>query len=292
MRRRRGFGVVGVLPSTFGGAALAACRLGRRTVNWLPRSLPSLLASTYLRELRERAHERQPDAKALGRGLPGKQSKRACSRSADTHPGVTHADLDLIISCSGGHPDLATFRSVLGGIVQEVGQELGQSDGVAAQPHRRTWQLHGQRLTAPLKLRLRSLRGGRHHRVNLHGAALKLQGAPLDPREVEEIIGYSPEVSRLPRHHVQGRGMSGLVDPLQDVGGVANGRQWIPKLVADHGQELVFPLIRLLGGLESVPQLPAGRGELGEPPHDPLVFPAKLPLLVWLTIHTVPTGRP
>ncbi len=105
------------------------------------------------------------------------------------------------------------------------------------------------------------------------------QHAPADPGELEESVGHSGEVLGLSSHHVDRGDVPCRIDLLQDMGRMADGGQRISQLVADHGHELVLAAVRLLRGLESVPELPSRRGELGERPDDPLVLPVELPLI-------------
>ena len=92
-------------------------------------------------------------------------------------------------------------------------------------------------------------------------------------------MGHSREVLRLPSNHLDRGGVPCRVDLLQDMGRIADGGQRISQLVADHGHELVLAVVRLLRGLEGVPELPSRRRELGERPDDPLILPVELPLV-------------
>ena len=192
-------------------------------------------------------------------------------------PGIPDRDLDPARGRPRAHPDPAALRRVLGRVVQEVRQHLGQPDGVAGEPHRRPRQLHAQRLPAARDLRLRGLDGGGHHGLELDGLGLEHQLVPADPGEVEQIVSNPREVLGLPRYHLHGGGVSRGVHFLQEMGRVADRGQRVAQLVANHGHEFVLTVIRFLGGLEGVPELPPRRRELRERPDNPLVLPVELP---------------
>ena len=92
-----------------------------------------------------------------------------------------------------------------------------------------------------------------HHR---DGLALQGDLALADPRDVEEIVNQPSHVDHLSLDHLKiGRPGTNFTDRglLHQLQGVANRREWIAQLMRQHGEEFIFPAVRLLecvlGGL-------------------------------------------
>ena len=216
-------------------------------------------------------HQREPDAEpavgavegAVDLGEEVEDVAQHLRRNAD--PVVAHRDHRLVLLGMELEPDAPAFRGVLGGVVEEVADHLGQAGGVALHLERARRQRHHQLLAARVDQRPRGLDRARDHRGEVDRLALQRDLAARDARDVEQVVDQPRQLVDLALDDVaRARALlvGQLLEPHQ-LHRVADRRQRVAQLVRQHGQELVLAAVGLAELLLALAQA-RGRGlELG-----------------------------
>ena len=124
--------------------------------------------------------QRQPDAEAALRPLYrrshlGEQPEDVRQMfGGDADAGVSHRDHCLAAPPLGGQPDVTGLLGVLGGVVQQVGEDLGQPDRVGAHHYRLGRQRHGQFVGRCFDERAGRFDGGVQYVGQIHSLRAKL----------------------------------------------------------------------------------------------------------------------
>ena len=84
--------------------------------------------------------------------------------------------------------DVAAGLGVLRGVVQEIGHDLRQPHGVAAQAHRAAGQRHGQVMAERIDQRHGGVHRPGDHAGQVHGLELQPDLPQGDARDVEEVV--------------------------------------------------------------------------------------------------------
>ncbi len=201
----------------------------------------------------EPAHERQADAKTSRRPIEAaigvreqiEHLRQRLRRDARTI--VRNAEHGLVTLAFGAELDAATLGRELRGIVQDIRDDLRQTREITHDLEVVVDRRNRQRVPTLRDERLAGLEGVEHDGAELQTLPLKLDQAASDPRHVHEIVHEAAEVRDLAADdagRLFDRGTWG-VGAAYELGGRANGRQWIAKLVRQDRQELVLPPVGL-----------------------------------------------
>ena len=148
----------------------------------------------------------------------------------------------------GGEPDVARLVVVLGRVVQQVGNHLGDADRVRLQPDRLRGQRHGQLVPLRLDERPGRLDAAVDRVGQLQPLLAKLDLPPHDPRHVQQVVDQPDQVLHLLLHHVPGpRGRLAVAAlHAQQVQAAADRGQRVAQLVGEHGEEFVLAAVGVL----------------------------------------------
>ncbi len=144
---------------------------------------------------------------------------------ADTR--IFYADIDAVPVDLGLKADFAAFGAVLGGIVQQVGKDLGQPGEVGVQPDRVLRQIDVQLVAELVDMRLGDLNRATQDLAQVDRVGLQLDIAAGDARHVHQVVDQADHLLDLAVHHLQ-RFVAHLGRQLvrtQDGHGIGNRRQ-------------------------------------------------------------------
>ena len=146
---------------------------------------------------------------------------------------------------SGEEIDPAAFRGVLGGIIQKVGQNLGQPRGVDFEHDSDAPEAKSRARACNHRAEAARLHGQLDDAVELDRLFLEHDRSTGDPGNIEEVVDDPGHVLDLLGDDVDRPTQIGAVRPFDahDLNGVADGRQRVPQLVGEHGEEMVLALI-------------------------------------------------
>ncbi len=181
-------------------------------------------------------------------------------------PFVLDTDPDPGTGPLGREPHRGFGIAVLGGVGQEVGEDLRQPRrvGVDRQAARRDGHL--EHLTAAFEHRTRQLDRACRHLADLDQFTAQLDLAAGHARHVQQVVDETLEGGHLPLDHVLLARR--LVLEAHQLQCRQDRRQRIAQLVAEHGQELVLRLHRLFGARVRHLQLAGLTFELAQGPLD------------------------
>ena len=150
----------------------------------------------------------------------------------------------------GTQPDAAAFLGVLGGVVEQVGEHLGQPHRVGLEVDRLRRQGDGELVAAGLDDRTAGFQGGLHHGGQLDPLLAEFQLVAGDARHVEQVFEQPGHELHLAVDHVPGplQLRVGRALGLEDLHGVADRGQRVAQLVGQRGQELVLLAVGVLQG--------------------------------------------
>ena len=169
------------------------------------------------------------------------------------------ADTDhrfVVLTRSAHHHDTLR-RRVLGGIENEVGDDLLDAHGIGVEDQRLFRYGDGQRVLARI-----DEGAGRIQRIgdgcrDIDGLLAKLDGSSRDARDFEQVVEQSRQkthlaidgLARLVDHRVPGIGAT------DDLHGDLDRRERVAQLVREHGEKLVLGLVRRGEVQERLPML-------------------------------------
>ena len=177
----------------------------------------------------EVAHDRQPDAEPAARPVERRVALREevedegqeIGRDAD--PRVPDPDRDAVALALRRQPDGATPRRVLGGVAQQIADDLRQTRRIGVEAHRVAGQRDRERMAARVDARadhLDRLLDDRGQQDQL----LAERDLPLgNARHVEQVVDEPREVPHLPLGHLDDLGAVGAL-ALEEMNGRAERR--------------------------------------------------------------------
>ena len=177
-------------------------------------------------QLREALDQREPDSEAaagpLGRPLYLVEEVEDTEQSLGRHPdpGVAHLEHELVGLPGHDQIDPAAGIGVLGGVGQEVGQDLLKPGRVGHQGYRLIRQGNGELMPAGLDQLPDILDGAGHDLGRVHRLPAERDGAARESGRIEQILDQSRHVADLPVDHVAGLREHRLIDGVgaQQVG--------------------------------------------------------------------------
>jgi hypothetical protein len=155
-------------------------------------------------QLHQRPHQRQADADPrlpahTGGSLHEEVEDAVQSVARDSDPVVGEADHRFAGIGGQRHPDLPARIGVLGGIVEEVREDLRQAHPVRLDPVLLVRQGHLQRLLARLDQRPRGFHAIGQRAPHRQPFPPQLDTAAADARDVQEVFDQPGELADLPR---------------------------------------------------------------------------------------------
>ena len=202
--------------------------------------------------LDELLDERQADPEpALGAGqraVPlGEEVEDAgqqLGRDADAR--VPDLDDDVRPLAAGRERDAAPGVGVLGGVGQEVDEDLLEPDRVGLEPQGPRGERDGQLVLPLLDERADGLDGTADDRREVERLLAELDLAPRDAGDVQQVVDQPGQVPDLPLDDLLGPFELLLrLQLAEELDGVADRRQRVPQLVGEHRQELVLAAVGL-----------------------------------------------
>ena len=204
---------------------------------------------------------------------------------------VAHTDPHLLSLAFGEHPDATVVLAELGGVVQEIGEYLYQSDPIAFDEQRLRREINAETLIAMSNPDLAHLQGRFDDLAEVDLLLVQLNVAAAHARDVEQVLDQTRQVRELAVHHRERTvGGNRIIAPFHEqVDAGAQGRQRIAQLVGQGRQELVLAAIGLPQLLLSSAALGHVDSDTGEGRGDPLIIvlgpppgenPAHLPVRV------------
>ncbi len=207
--------------------------------------------------LDQAAHQRQADPQApLGAaqgpvdlGEHVEHPRQHVGGNADA--GVSHRDHHFTrgLTSPARHldtaPDLSARIGILGGVVEQVGDHLGQAHGVGVEDQRRGRQGNGELVAAGLNERLAGFDGAADDRGQLDRRLAEFDLAAGDARDFQQVIDQADHVIHLPFHHLMHAldGTAFGVGQPEEMEAIADQGEQIAQLMGQHRQEFVFAAV-------------------------------------------------
>ncbi len=166
----------------------------------------------------------------------------------DPDAGVPYGqDGFVALSCQGDR-NSASRLGVLGGVIQQIRDDLLQAGRVSLEPHGVGTHSRFELMSAGLHQRPTCLDGLRDDLVEVHRLLAKLDPPAGDPREVEEIFHEAGHMLDLSAGDVQRLGGQIRRDGRRadDLQRMRQRGQGIAELVTEHREELILAAIVLL----------------------------------------------
>jgi hypothetical protein len=174
--------------------------------------------------------------------------------------------------------DVSSVGCVLGGVDQEVLQDLGNARQVGIDVHRLLGQLDLERVPPGLDQGPCRFGAARHDFTRAQHLPAQLDLSRRQPPDIEQVVDQTGHLGELPVDDVATVAQGGTLERLQlhDRDRVANRRQRVAQLVREHRQELAHTAARTLqlfqaAAVRHVPrdlcesdQLPAGAVHRGD----------------------------
>ena len=190
------------------------------------------------------AYDRQPQPEAALGAVRCLGAPREEIEYLSQHPGidpfalVAHVRDDPIAIALGREDDLLPLPAVLGGVVQQVGEDLNHPVrvDVDGQPVGRDRDAQGLALLA--KQRESDLGGLRRDGGELHALSVQFDLAAGDARDIEQIVDQPTQVRNLALDDLE-LGID-LAAAAEDLERGHDRCQGVAQLVTQHGQELVL----------------------------------------------------
>jgi hypothetical protein len=172
----------------------------------------------------------------------------------DAGSGIAHRYDRVAILAAGAHPDVTARGRVARCVVEQVREDLRETDGVGLDEERLVAQVDVESMTSALDRRARGFDGVAQRRAEVEGRAPELDLATRYPRDLHQVVDEPDHVTELPFHHVvqpaRGAGVRRL--RAEDADRVADRREGVSELVREHREEFVLPPVRIaqrrLGG--------------------------------------------
>ena len=170
-------------------------------------------------------------------------------RRLDPHPGISDPDRDLAVAVLGYQDDRAARVGVLGGVVQQVAEDLFQSHGVGREGEGIRRELDGQLVAAILD---QGTSGG-HRPVDdpaeVDHFPAKLDFPTVDPGDVHQVLHQAAHGLDLALEHLEEPAIFQVVTfegMAQEVHRVRDRDHRVAELVSQHRQELALAAVGVL----------------------------------------------
>jgi hypothetical protein len=139
--------------------------------------------------------------------------------------------------------DVSLRRRVLGGIDQEVGQDLGDARRIAPHGDFRVGQYHAQVLLLAFNERSDLFHRRMHASPEVHLAHVEHGVAAGDARDVQQIVDQMREMAHLAIDDAAGFAHASRIvaGELQHLGRGADRRERIAQFVRERGEEAILP---------------------------------------------------
>ena len=163
----------------------------------------------------------------------------------DADAGVLHPDHHRFALLSGVYPNAATPFGELGGVVQQVEQQLGQPGGIGFQIDRLGRERNCQFMSRSLNVGAAQLDGLIHYQCQFDSLFAELNLARADPRGVKQVVNEPHQLSQLALHHLLHL-LGVLPCPAphpQDLQAVAERSERVAEFVGQHRQEFILAAV-------------------------------------------------
>ena len=200
--------------------------------------------------------------RAVGLGEQVEHAAAHFGRQADAVVG--DADHGLAVFGESADLDAPAFGRVLGGVGEQVGDDLLGARGIGEERHRLVGHVDRQLVLLLVHDRPHSVGGAADDRQDIDVFLLEGDLIAVDARNIEQIVDEPREVLRLAVDDVEQFLAGSIWRNAAEVDGVADGGERVAQLVGEHGQELVLLPDGVLDGVIQ-PRVVDGRGDaLGE----------------------------
>jgi len=217
-----------------------------------PRPLAARLDAPAV-QLRDRPHDGEAESEpALGAvevapALDEQLEDARQERRVDAAPVVLHLQPRRRAERRRAQPHMPAGGRVLDGVGEEVRDHLRQPLRIGVHDERALGQLHAELVPRPLHERTSRLQRGVHRLAEVGRPALQLEPPARHPRHVEQVVDEPDHVPDLPLEHGVLAREDALAARPQELQHRHHGRERVPELMAEHGEELVLGPARLLG---------------------------------------------
>jgi hypothetical protein len=185
-----------------------------------------------------------PD-RAVGLGEHVEHARQRFGRDAD--PGVAHRDQRHPVLAPDLDPDAAARIGVLGGVVEQVGEHLGQAHAVGLQDQRFFGQGHRQLVAGAFDRQLAGLDRAVDDLGDRRALQPQVDLAARDARHFHQVVDQPDDLAHLaPDHLDHAVGLAPAVGPAHQLHRVGDRRQRIAQLVGQGRQELVLAAVGFL----------------------------------------------
>ena len=164
---------------------------------------------------------------------------------SDAEARIPHTQHRFVALLLDGEPDVTAFVGVLGGIGQQVRDDLLQPGGVGVQPNRVWRQRHREFMSALVDHRTSRLHRTFHDAAHGDLFLAKLNPAGDRARDVQQVTHQVRQLPHLTLNDGQGLLLNGVLAflELKQLHGVEDGGKRVAKFMAKHGQKLVFTAV-------------------------------------------------
>ena len=203
-------------------------------------------------QLHQAAHQTQADAQAALRPLQRTVFLREQVEDVRQHFGVDagtvvlHAHEDaILVPAFRREDDLPAVRGVLGGVVEQVGENLRQPRRIGVHINGFRRELHRQRVPGLVDERAADFHGALHDLVQTDGLFAQGDPAPRDARDIEQVIDQTDHLRELAFHHFLrlAAGLRVVARGPEQGQGVAQRGEGVAQFVGQGGQELVLAAV-------------------------------------------------
>jgi hypothetical protein len=157
---------------------------------------------------------------------------------------VLDRDAEAVLLATRREGDFSARLGALGGVDQQIREDLRQPHGIAVDHQPFAWHVDGERVRTLLEERAGHLDGLGEHGRKLQWLLLEPHLAARDARDVEQVVDEPAEVPHLPLDHLV-LALIPSAAQLHELQGGEDGRQRVAQLMAEQGEELVLAAIGL-----------------------------------------------
>ena len=153
--------------------------------------------------------------------------------AGDADAGVAHHDHGRAAFPLGCEPNAAATVGILGGVVEQIGDGLGEPGRICIEVDRLGRHRQREFLTAGVEQWLACFNGGTQHCRQFHALLAQRQLVAGDARDIHEIVDQPSHILQLPidNLHRRSRIFRTRALELQDVYRIANRGERIPEFV-------------------------------------------------------------
>ncbi len=208
-------------------------------------------------QLDQIAHQREADAQPALRMPSARMALRKHVENVRQRIGrdsgaiVVHRDHHVLTFAARAQRDAAARCGVLGGIVEQVGEDLREAHHVRLQHDRLRGKRHRELVLRGVDQRPARLERGVDHRCEIDRLLTQLDLAQRDSGHFHQVVDQPRHVADLPIHHLQDTrpALAELRQP-QHADRVADRRERIAQLMREHREERVLAPVGFLALLQ------------------------------------------